>query len=207
MTWPKFLKTLGRGMTKNKDFSVTGSLAGKCLISMRGMTDPRFEKSVIYICSHAPEEGAMGFVINKPAAHVAYSEILLQLGLPLGDKENYPVVLSGGPMENIRGFVLHSNDYRQSDSTPVDEDISLTATMDILADIAAGPGPKHALFLLGYSGWRDGQLEAEIAGNCWLVVPANDFLMFECPFSRRWTQALALLGVNPSMLSIEQGSV
>ena len=72
-------------MTKNKDFSVTGSLAGKCLISMRGMTDPRFEKSVIYICSHAPDEGAMGFVINKPAAHVAYSEILLQLGLPLGD--------------------------------------------------------------------------------------------------------------------------
>ena len=194
-------------MTKNKDFSVTGSLAGKCLISMRGMTDQRFEKSVVFICSHAPGEGTMGFVINKPATHVAYSEILLQLGLPLGDKENYPVVLSGGPVENIRGFVLHSNDYHQSDSTAVDDDISLTATMDILADIAAGTGPKRSLFFLGYSSWREGQLEAEIAGNCWLVVPANHFLVFDCPYSQRWTQALALLGVNPSMLSAEQGSV
>ncbi len=193
---------------KNKDFSLTGSLAGKCLISMRGLADPRFEKSVVFICTHVPEEGAMGFIINKPAANISYSEILLQLGLPLGDNKNYPTVLSGGPMENIRGFVVHSSEYQHESSTCIGKDISLTATMDILADIATGIGPKKALFLLGYSSWKEGQLEAEIAGNCWLVAPVNKFLLFECPNIQKWGQALALLGiVNPSMLSADQGSV
>ncbi len=174
---------------------------------MCGMADARFEKSVIYICSHHLQDGAMGFVINKPASHVAYSEILLQLGLPLGDKENYPTVLSGGPIDNIRGFVLHSNEYLSRDGAPIDKDVSLTATTDILADIAAGTGPKQALFMLGYASWKEGQLEAEIAGNSWLVVPADNELIFDCPPSKKWTRALAKLGVHPSMLSVNQGSV
>ncbi len=193
-------------MTSN-DFSINGSLQGKCLISMRGMLDPRFEKSVIYICSHSAEQGAMGFVINKPASHVAYSEILLQLGISLGDKKNYPVVLSGGPVENIRGFVLHTSDYSRKDTVVIDGDISLTATLDILSDIAVGVGPRKALFFLGYASWREGQLEAEISGNSWLVVPSNDFLLFDCPITQKWEQAFLSLGVNPSMVSIEQGSV
>ncbi len=195
-------------MTKNKDFSfVSGPLVDKCLIAMPGMRDQRFEKAVVYICSDDEKEGTMGLVINKVAHHVAFSEILLQLKLPLGEQKNYPPVLMGGPMDSIRGFILHSSDYGNEQTVSIAKDISLTATTDILKDIAEGKGPKKHLIALGHSSWTAGQLEAEIAGNSWLVLPSDDTLLFDCPLKDRWKTALLRMGVDPVMLSLEQGSV
>ena len=143
-------------------------LEGKLLIAMPGMEDERFAQTVIYMCAHS-SKGAMGIVINKPIPGLSFAELMKQLEietrLALGD---FPI-LYGGPVETGRGFVLHSGDYEGSDSTlPVSEDISLTATLDILRAIAQGRGPKQALFALGYAGWAPGQVETEFQGNGWL---------------------------------------
>ena len=80
----------------------------------------------------------------------------------------------GGPVETGRGFVLHSADYYVADSTlPIDDGVSLTATIDILKAIAGGKGPDRAILALGYAGWRAGQLESEIAGQRLAALPGR----------------------------------
>lgn len=194
-------------MTKNNPSCLSGPLVNKCLVAMPGMPDIRFAKSVVYICSDNEENGTMGFVINKPTPHVAFSEILLQLKLPLGDQKFYPQVLSGGPVDGARGFILHTLDYLETETNVVTDHIGLTATVDVLQDIAFGQGPHKYLLTLGYSSWEAGQLEAEIAGNSWLVLEATEELVFDCPLQERWKKSLTSLGIDPLMLSLEQGSV
>lgn len=181
-------------------------LTGKLLIAMPDMGDMRFEHSVVFLCSHA-DEGAMGLIVNKPAADVRLADLLKQLEIKpdTPDRGRMPVYF-GGPVETARGFVLHSGDYDASlHSMKVSEGFSMTATLDILEDIATGHGPQRALMMLGYAGWGPGQLESEISMNGWLTADADPDLVFGLPDDGKWEAALKTLGVDPLTLSASAG--
>src|ERR1700744_2418103 len=163
---------LGRKMTgigsdaSSDNSSGQGYLDGQLLVAMPVMDDPRFERSVIYLCAHSPE-GAMGIIVNRPAGSIDFPGLLVQLDIikkvdqiKLPETAESMKVLRGGPVETGRGFVLHSSDFFIKDATlQIDDGICLTATVDILKAIARGRGPKHAILALGYAGWAAGQLE------------------------------------------------
>lgn len=186
-------------------------LDGQLLIAMPGMSDPRFDRSVIYMCAHS-EQGAMGIIINKTTPMMSFGELLAQLDLT-GDEPLDPPpelmqmpVLFGGPVEQGRGFVLHTSDYFTADSSlPVADNIALTATVDILRAMAKGEGPQHAVLALGYSGWAPGQLENEIQHNGWLTCQADEELVFGLDFDDRYLAALRRLKIDPAMLSSDSG--
>jgi putative transcriptional regulator len=189
-----------------------GYLDGQLLIAMPVMGDPRFERSVIYLCAHSPE-GAMGIIVNRPAGSIDFPELLVQLDIikkadqiTLPENAESMKVLKGGPVETGRGFVLHSSDFYIEDATlKIDNGICLTATVDILKAIAKGAGPKHAILALGYAGWAAGQLETEIQKNDWLHCDADPELIFGNKIEEKYAQALRKIGVNPGMLSNEAG--
>ncbi len=188
-------------------------LDGQLLIAMPTISDPRFHRSVIFMCAHSGD-GAMGIIINQKADNIDFRELLEQLDiLPerqerghLDGGDNFNVHV-GGPVETGRGFVLHSSDYFVDESTlPISEVISLTATVDILRSIATGSGPENSLLALGYAGWGPGQLEAELLTNGWLNCPVDFDLIFKCDVDTKYEQALATLGVDPSHLVSHWGS-
>lgn len=184
-------------------------LTGKLLIAMPGMGDLRFEQTVILMCAH-DAEGAMGLIINRPTPQLHFADLVKQidLGKPLQAEDpaaSLPVH-AGGPVEQGRGFVLHSPDYRGNESTlAVSDDFGMTATRDVLEDIAAGRGPHKALLALGYAGWSPGQLEGEIGRNGWLTADASPQIVFDTKDDAKWEATLATLGVDPLMLSAEAG--
>jgi len=180
-------------------------LIGKLLIDMPGMGDSRFGRAVVYVCAHSPK-GAMGLIINKPTPDLKFGDLLEQLGISTVTSGVENPLYFGGPVETGRGFVLHSSDYGLAESTlPVSDDFAMTATRDILQDIARGQGPKQAMLALGYSGWGPGQLEAELQQNGWLISEATPQIVFDSDSSRKWNAALATLGIDPMMLSAEGG--
>ncbi|MCC2650554.1 MAG: hypothetical protein K0R61_2182 [Microvirga sp.] len=187
-------------------------LDGQLLVAMPGMMDERFARAVIFICAHSAE-GAMGIILNRPAANVTMPDLLVQLEIVpeverirLPQKVGNMQVLMGGPVETSRGFVLHSPDFHLSQSTlPIDDGICLTATIDILRAIAAGRGPENAVLALGYAGWGAGQLEMELQANGWLNTPADAELVFNTAADVRYEMALRRIGIEPAMLSMEAG--
>lgn len=182
----------------------TMELAGKLLIAMPGMMDPRFDGSVIYMCSHS-SEGAMGLVINRPIAHASFKELCSQLSIEPTNGRSIPV-LFGGPVDQSRGFVVHSQDYTAEVSTqPIGETLSMTATRDIIEAVATGTSPEQASLFMGYSGWGAGQLEAEIANNGWLVCDANEAMVLNTDHEEKWQAALSLMGIDALMLSSYAG--
>jgi putative transcriptional regulator len=189
-----------------------GYLDGHFLIAMPGMQDPRFLRTVVYMCAHSPD-GAMGITINQPAPQITFRDLLVQLDIiPEGPEIRLPGsagrmrVHRGGPVEAGRGFVLHSADYFVESSTlPIDENISLTATLEILKAIAGGGGPEKALLALGYAGWAPGQLEREINDNGWLHCPALPELIFDADTEGKYLRALALIGIDPGRLASQAG--
>lgn len=185
-------------MSFNKTES--GYLEGQLLIAMPAMTDERFERAVIYMCAHN-EEGAMGLIVNKVLESISFDELLTQLDIEPGTVGEAPRVHFGGPVESGRGFVLHSADYMQDSSIAVDENTALTATVDILRDVASGTGPKKKLLAIGYAGWGPGQLESEIHENAWLHAPVSEELLFDEDDETKWDRALKSLGVDISLLS------
>ncbi|MBQ2261218.1 MAG: YqgE/AlgH family protein [Loktanella sp.] len=181
------------------------SLAGKLLIAMPDMADPRFARSVIYLCAHS-EEGGMGLIINKPQSQIRFAELLDQMQVPYAADTPDIAVHFGGPVENGRGFVLHSDDYQSGLGTlQVADGIGMTATMDVLEDIATGRGPRLALLALGYAGWGPGQLEGEICQNGWLTCDASVDIIFGLSNERKWVGALQVLGIDPVLLSSTAG--
>lgn len=190
----------------------TGYLDGQFLIAMPGVEEGNFARSVVYLCAHSAD-GAMGLIINKPMAHLSFRDLLVQLDvIPDDDAIRLPglartmKVHRGGPVETGRGFVLHSADFHLESSTlPIDERISLTATLEILKAIAEGRGPDQAMLALGYAGWAPGQLESEIQGNGWLTCSADPAILFEAEVDTRYMRALGLLGIDPALLSSESG--
>lgn len=181
-----------------------GYLTGQILIAMPGMSDTRFQRSVVYICAHN-EEGAMGLVVNKLIDSLTFDELLQQLDIENPKPGQKIDVHFGGPVEAGRGFVLHSSEYQQDSTLQVDERIAMTATLDILRDIAAGEGPKQHLFALGYAGWGPGQLDSELQANGWLTADANETLVFSAELSDKWDGAIKALGIDPSFLVIDAG--
>jgi putative transcriptional regulator len=197
-------------MTDPSDKPGTGTggadfLDGQMLIAMPGMRDPRFHRSLIYLCAHSTD-GAMGIIVNKRADDLKLEDLFEKLGIPAGEMVPGTPVHFGGPVETGRGFVLHSSDYRADDSTmKVDDGTSMTATLDILHAMAGNRGPERAIVALGYAGWSPGQLEAELQANGWLACPADQDLLFSPDEDTKWDKALAKLGVHPAMLSATGG--
>ena len=181
-----------------------GFLDGQILIAMPGMQDPRFHRSLVYLCAHSAD-GAMGLIVNKRADDLKLKDLFGRLGIPIGDGPGELArtpVHYGGPVEMGRGFVLHSSDYHSDDATmQVDDATSMTATLDILHAMATDRGPDRAIIALGYAGWAPGQLEAELQANGWLACAADENLLFGPDEDTKWDRALAKLGVHPAMLS------
>lgn len=180
-------------------------LDGKLLIAMPSMGDPRFSRTVIYLCAHS-DEGAMGLIVNKPAEDLVFSDLLEQLDISAERPIEGVDVHYGGPVEHGRGFVLHSPDYEAEDATlKVNDDFGMTATLDILEDISQGLGPSNCLLALGYAGWGPGQLEDEIRDNGWLICDADASLVFSKDHTQKWSAAMDVIGIDPRMLSAEGG--
>jgi len=187
-------------------------LYGKMLIAMPDMNNDIFQRSVIYVCAHN-SGGAMGIIVNRPAGSLNFPGLLAQLKIidkseqiRLPESAGTMKVLRGGPVDEQRGFVLHSSDFFIKDSTlAIDDGISLTATLDILKAIAHGVGPRQAIFALGYAGWGAGQLENEIQHNGWLHCPADPALIFDDDIDTKFRRALQKIGIHPGMLSNEAG--
>ncbi len=181
------------------------SLVGKLLIAMPDMGDPRFAHSVIYMCAHS-EDGGMGLIVNKPQHEVQFADLLDQLGIKRAAGVRDIRVHFGGPVDHARGFVLHSNDYESASGTlQVDDNICMTATLDVLEDIAQGNGPDTSMLALGYAGWGPGQLEHEILQNGWLTCDPRDEIVFGRANEHKWTAALKVLGIDPVLLSATAG--
>ena len=176
----------------------------KLLLAMPAMSDPRFERSVIYVCSH-DASGAMGLVINAAMEAMSFPELLDQLSIEVTTEAPNVTVHAGGPVEPGRGFILHSADYVQDSTMIVSQTTALTATVDILQAIASGNGPVNQLLALGYSGWGPGQLEAEIQANGWMIADADEEIIFHTELEHKWSRAMAMLGVDIAMLSSDAG--
>jgi putative transcriptional regulator len=181
-----------------------GFMAGQLLIAMPAMTDPRFTQSVIYICAHNPD-GAMGLVLNRPLERPSFDDLLRQLELVPIPPARRIRLCSGGPVDNARGFVLHTADWTGEGSLRVNEEMALTASLDVLKAIAEGGGPREGILALGYAGWGPGQLDAEIQQNAWLSVPADDALVFDLNHETKWLRAMGKLKIDPLLLSSAAG--
>jgi putative transcriptional regulator len=179
-------------------------MAGRILLAMPGMADPRFHRAVIFVCAH-DSNGAMGIVVNHRLPGLELHELMRQLQInPVITDANTGAgqpVMSGGPVETARGFVLHSPDFRQSDTIRINDSFSVTATVDALKAIATGKGPNAMLFALGYAGWGAGQLDKELQANAWLVADADPELIFTAIPDLKWETAIRKMGIEPGMLS------
>src|SRR3954453_289465 len=201
-----------KALQKGANSPGRGFLAGQMLIASPAMQDERFARSVIYMCAHS-SEGAMGIIVNHPAPHISFPDLLVKLDvIPKAEKIQLPsragdvTVLKGGPVETERGFVLHSADFFIENSTlPIDEGVCLTATLDILKAIARGNGPASAILALGYAGWSPGQLENEVQQNGWLHCSADPELIFGEDTGGKYDKALKKIGIDLGMLSSEAG--
>jgi putative transcriptional regulator len=175
-------------------------LTGQLLVAMPTMGDPRFATSVIYVCAHTAD-GAMGLVVNRPIVKPSFDDLLRQLEVEPLPPARRIRLCSGGPVDNARGFVLHTADWTGEGSLKVNDELALTASLDVLKAIAEGGGPREGLLALGYAGWGPGQLDAELQQNAWLSVPADEPLVFGDDYDSKWRRALAKLNIDPLLLS------
>lgn len=187
----------------NTDVSNADSLRDHFLIAMPGMQDPSFAHSITYICDHS-DSGAMGIVLNNTMP-LTLGDIFQQLELEDTQKVGERSVLNGGPVQVERGFVLHNDTSNWQSTLPIAEDLSMTASRDILEALAAGQGPANYLVALGYAGWEAGQLEEEIAANAWLTMPADRHILFHTPAEQRWAAAANHLGFDLNLISATAG--
>jgi putative transcriptional regulator len=175
-------------------------LTGQLLVAMPTMGDPRFATSVIYVCAHTAD-GAMGLVLNRPIVKPSFDDLLRQLEVEPLPPARRIRLCSGGPVDNARGFVLHTADWTGEGSLKVNDELALTASLDVLKAIAEGGGPREGLLALGYAGWGPGQLDTELQQNAWLSVPADEPLVFGDDYDSKWRRALAKLNIDPLLLS------
>jgi len=177
-----------------------GLLTGQLLIAMPAMDTPQFVQSVVFMCAHTPN-GAMGIVVNRPIAKPSFDDLLEQLEVQPAPPARRIALFRGGPMDTARGLVLHTTDWTSGDSMLVDDRVALTASLDVLKAIADGGGPEQGLLALGYAGWGPGQLDREMHENAWLHAPATLDLLFDREHDTKWRRAMALLRVDPLLLS------
>lgn len=182
-------------------------LTNQFLIAMPGMADENFAGSVVYLCEHT-DKGALGLVINKPI-DITLANLFEKVELPLDRAElAAQPVFYGGPVQTERGFVLHEQQAEgqaYSSTLAIPGGLGMTTSKDVLEALSGGAGPKKLLVTLGCSGWSPGQLEDELGRNGWLTVDADPAIIFDTPVEQRYGRALALLGVDPRMLSQDAG--
>ncbi|WP_408904538.1 MULTISPECIES: YqgE/AlgH family protein [Nguyenibacter] len=182
------------------------SLAGSLLVASPALAEGPFARSVIFLCAHSPGRGAMGLVVNRRLSQPGLDDVLAQLGIDPVPPRRRIDLCAGGPVDEARGFVLHSSDWTGAGSLPVDDGTTLTASQDVLKDIADGAGPRRALLALGHASWQDDQLEDEIIHrNAWLPAPASDAILFGGGHSLKWRQALAAINLDPMQLTAATG--
>lgn len=181
------------------------SLSNQFLIAMPNLLDPDFARGVALLCQHG-EDGAMGIMINRLSEY-RLGDVLAQMNLrsELPDVIDSPVLI-GGPVQPERGFVLHTPHGEWDSSFRISDQISVTTSRDILAAMAIGQGPQHAIVALGYSGWSPGQIEHELRENAWLTAPVSHGILFETPLDERWLASAALVGVNIAQISPYAGN-
>ncbi|MDO5621459.1 MAG: YqgE/AlgH family protein [Paracoccus sp. (in: a-proteobacteria)] len=182
--------------------SASQDLTGQILIAMPGMNDPRFAQSLVLICAHGAD-GAMGLIVNRPLPRPGFVELLDQLQIDHGAEVAPVPVHFGGPVETGRGFVLHH--ISGSDAPEIVPGVAMSATLDVLRELARDPDPAPALLALGYAGWGPGQLEAEFLANGWMAAPYDETLVFGGDHAAKWAQALRFLGIDPALLSPAAG--
>ena len=180
-----------------------GGLRNHFLIAMPGLQDPIFAHTVTFICEHN-KEGAMGIVINHPL-NLSLGDVFEQMQLPANHRIGREPVLSGGPVQVERGFVLHPTGRSWESTLQISPEISLTASRDIIHAMAENRGPENSIVALGYAGWGAGQLEAEIASNAWLTAPAESHILFQTPVEQRWCAAAKHLGIDVNLISPSVG--
>jgi putative transcriptional regulator len=181
------------------------SLQGYFLISTPRMGDPRFQERVVYLCAHS-DEGAMGLIINQPVDNISVADILQSINIEIPEAGEWPPVYIGGPVDMESAFILYTSEYEATHRMQVSETISLSSDPRILEDIVRGRGPKHYLFVLGYSGWAPGQLENELATNGWLTLPGEDDVVFHTPDGSKWKRAAQIHGIDITMFGDEIGT-
>lgn len=182
----------------------TNSLKSQLLIAMPALEDPNFARTVTYICEHG-DHGAMGIVLNRPT-DLCLADVLKHMEIEGGlGAAGEQIVFLGGPVEEERGFVLHTHTEPWDSTLPITDEISITTSRDILEAMAHGDGPGQTLVALGYAGWGAGQLEKELQDNAWLSGPADQSILFELPPEQRWEAAAKLLGVDLNLLSNDAG--
>jgi putative transcriptional regulator len=185
-------------------FEHEGWLEGQLLVATPLVKGDIFSQSVIYLFAHN-EKGAMGVIINKPMEIAHYASLFRQISVNVTGHIDDLVVYHGGPVEEHRGFVVHSPDYVQADTITSDSGICVTANANVLRDIAAGAGPRNRVMMIGYAGWEAGQLEAEIESNSWITVPATPELVFHTPDEVKWDMTAKSLGVDMVRYSFAAG--
>jgi putative transcriptional regulator len=187
-------------VAKEADEDADGLMTGQLLIAMPAMTTPHFSQAVIYVCAHTPE-GAMGIVLNRPLSSPSFGDLLEQLEVTPVPPVRQINLFRGGPVDAARGFVLHTADWTGDGSLMVDQEVALTASLDVLKAIADGGGPSRGFLALGYAGWGPGQLDREMQDNAWLSAPASVDLLFDTQHETKWRRAMAILKVDPILLS------
>ncbi|GBQ37385.1 hypothetical protein HLH34_08725 [Gluconacetobacter azotocaptans] len=182
------------------------TLTGSLLVATPALADSPFARSVVYLCAHVPGQGAMGLVVNRRLPQPGLDDVFEQLGIAPVPPRSRIDLCAGGPTDSSRGFVLHSADWSSDGSLAVDDTTTLTASLDVLKDIAEGAGPRRALLALGHVSWQDDELEDQIIHqNAWLPAPASDAIVFGTDHAAKWRQALAAIHLDPMRLSIVAG--
>lgn len=176
---------------------------GQFLIAMPSLKDPMFSHTITYVCEHNAN-GALGIIINQPL-NLRLGEVFRQLQLSDAGRLSQEVVMSGGPVQIDRGFVLHPRGEKWESTIDISLEVSLTASRDIMVSMAEDRGPDKALVALGYAGWDAGQLEEEIASNSWLNMPAESNILFDTPCEQRWAAASRYLGIDLNLISATAG--
>ena len=173
--------------------SPAATLVGRFLVAAPSMPDKNFQKSVVFICKH-DDDGALGIIVNNKVEDLPLGQVYKQLGIEVSPVAAERAVLFGGPVDTARGLVLHSADYKREETLLIEGGMALTASLEILKDMAGGRGPKEAWLALGHSGWQPGQLDFEMQDNAWLVVDGDAALVFDSDFAAKWQRALDRLG-------------
>ena len=179
-------------------------VTGQFLLAMPGIGDPRFERSVIAMCVH-DENGALGIGLGRIAPQLRFHDLLKQLDIDPGATPDAPIH-QGGPVEPQRGFVLHSRDWGRQESVEVAGRWTMSSTLDVLKDIAAGKGPTKWVAALGYAGWSGGQLEQELSRHGWFVTPGDDNLLFQVEAGERWEAGYRQAGIDPRLMTADYGT-
>lgn len=184
-----------RAATDPKAMPHQDGLAGQLLVAEPSLDDPNFDHTVVLIVQHDPS-GALGLVVNRPYGKAPTAELLSRLGVDAGPVSGETLLFYGGPVQPSVGMVVHSTDYALPDTRRITPAVAVTSNPAILADLAAGKGPKRAVPVLGYAGWAPGQLERELAQGAWFTIPADPELIFAPDTAKAWERAVSRKGVD-----------